>query len=46
MWAQKLQKEKSDLQKLHEKNNSLIEEYQKLEARTRRLEKMNTSKQN
>jgi len=42
----KLKQEKSDLQKLHEKNNSLNEEYQKLEARTRRLEKMYTSKQN
>ena len=42
----KLKQEKSDLQKLHEKNNSLIEEYQKLEARTRRLEKIHTGKQN
>jgi len=42
----KLKQEKSDLQKLHEKNSSQIEEYQKLEARTQRLEKMLTSKQN
>jgi hypothetical protein len=40
---EKLKQEKSELQSMNEKNSKLLAEYRKLEARTRRLEKMSLS---